>query len=141
MPWDRRSEQMDREMRTCAIFILFVALVLSTATSASIKKQDLIAHAIENGVDLAKPVTVTCEWSRSVEGSNVREAVDLLRGANFIVSTSTIRPPEPAKTEYKLQANWSGILQEIQMRSVIDRMAAITAGQGSFKWQLSQTRP
>jgi hypothetical protein len=128
-------------MKPGSIFILLAALGCSTAVSAGVKDHDVIAHAIESGVVLAKPVSITFEWSRSLEGSNAREAADLLRSAKFVVSTSTTQLVEPAKVEYKLNAKWSGMLQEEQMRRIISRITEITAGQGSVNWQLSQTSP
>ena len=90
---------------------------------------------------MSAPVTATFEWLRPTEGPTAKDAVVLLRKMKFVVTTSTTVNPEPKKPENRLIASWTGVMDEPAMKQLIARLAVLTDGEGSAKWQIKQDRP
>jgi hypothetical protein len=127
-------------MNTKTVLTLLAALALTASSHAAPQAPDVLAQASKSGMNMAEPATISFEWIRAEEGSNAKEAAETLRKARFMVTTSTTKHSEPARTEFKMSAKWTGVLQETQMRLVIARLAELTAGQGSVNWQVTQVK-
>lgn len=125
----------------------FNPLVVSIATlclvvvNADAQTADVLTQTAKSNVVMSAPVTVSFEWLRPTEGPTAKDAIALLRHMKFMVTTSTTVNQEPKKPEYRLVATWTGIVDEPGMKQLIARLAVLTDGEGSAKWQITQVRP
>ncbi len=126
--------------RTALTILAALALAVAASSHATPQPQDVLGQASRNDIKIAEPATVTFEWTTAVEGAKAKEAAETLQKARFVVTASTTKQSEPARTEYKLSARWTGVLQGADMQRVITHLAAITAGQGSVNWQVTQVK-
>lgn len=126
-------------MKTKTLTALLAAIAIS-APGVSAQRLDVIAQAKQSGVIITEPVTVSFEWTRPIEGKSSKEVAEELQRMKFVVTTSTTKGPEASKSEYRLSAKLTGLIQEAQLISTIERMNQLTVGEGSVNWKVSQVR-